>query len=67
MDTATEMLMTPFEVSQRLRVSLATVWKWCREDGLGRRFGSVYRISEEDLERFAQQGRPAGLRGTGRE
>lgn len=44
--------MTPEEVADELRVTVETVWRWCRT-GLGSRYGRTYRITREQLDKFA--------------
>lgn len=55
MQTQVEYL-TPEEVGAELRVTVETVYRWCRA-GLGTRFGNQYRITREQLAEFAEQSR----------
>jgi excisionase family DNA binding protein len=53
--------MTPEEVAEELRVTVDTVWRWCRA-GLGTKYGGQYRITREEIAAFFPKDTPAGLR-----
>ena len=46
--------MTPEEVAEKLRVTIQTVQRWCREEGLGTRYGHQYRITRGQLDEWAR-------------
>lgn len=57
-DLRTEHLLTPHEVSDRLKVSLGTVYAWIKSGKLeSRRLGGVLRTSAEALQRMADAAR----------
>lgn len=56
----TDQYMTPEEVSVKLRVTVDTVWRWCRA-GLGRRIGNQYRITNADIDAFFPKDTAHGL------
>ena len=48
--TLNQQLLTVAEVARYLRVSRATVWRWCQEGSLPAfRVGRVWRIRKQDL------------------
>lgn len=49
-----EEYLTPEEVAERLKVSVETVWRWCRE-GFGSKFGRTYRITPADIEAWGNR------------
>ena len=50
--------LTPQDVAERLSVELKTVWGWLRTGRLrgAKLTGRLWRISENDFERFIEQG-----------
>lgn len=51
------MLLTPKEVAKRLRVSERTIYEWLKMKRLrGRKMGRLWRIPEEELDRFIKGG-----------
>jgi excisionase family DNA binding protein len=58
-----EMLLTPEEVAERLRVTRPTVYSWLKKGWLrGLRAGKAWRVRMEDLENFTRgvSSEPAG-------
>jgi excisionase family DNA binding protein len=57
-DLRTEHLLTPHEVSNRLKVSLGTVYAWFKSGKLeSERMSRILRTSEEALQRMADAAR----------
>jgi len=58
--------LTPQQVAERLQVRVDSIYRWIREGGLrASKVGSLYRISEVQLEQFVESGvrRKNGRRG----
>jgi len=50
-------MLTPREVASELKVSEKTVMKWLRKGTLkGTKLGKLWRIKEEELQKFIEQG-----------
>ena len=46
-------MLTPQEVADYLKVSVETVWRWCRNDTLPAvKIGTYWRIPRDELETF---------------
>lgn len=46
-------MLTPQEVADYLKVSVETVWRWCRTDTLPAvKIGKYWRIPRDELETF---------------
>ena len=46
-------MLTPQEVADYLKVSVETVWRWCRNDRLPAiKIGKYWRIPHDELETF---------------
>lgn len=53
-----EKYMTCEDVAERYSVEVATVWGWIRRKKLGAiKAGKVYRITQEDIRKFEEEGR----------
>ena len=50
-------MLTPKEIAKELKVKEQTVMKWLREGTLkGVKLGKLWRIKEEELQKFIEQG-----------
>ena len=48
-----EALLTPSEAAAYLKVSVETVWRWCRRGTLPAvKIGKYWRVDKKELERF---------------
>jgi len=57
-----EMLLTPKEVAEELRVSKQSVSRWLRSGKLkGVKAGTLWRVKEEDLQEFIKEGNNEGV------
>lgn len=56
MDQAT-VYLTPQQVAERLQVRVDSIYRWIRQKALiAHKVGSLYRITEQQLEKFVEAG-----------
>jgi excisionase family DNA binding protein len=54
---ATEQMLTPKEVMQRLRISRNTFYRWVHDRGLpARKVGRVWRVPADELDEWERRG-----------
>jgi excisionase family DNA binding protein len=62
MDDLYPEMLTPEQAARRLGVTPALIRRYCKQGRLGQKIGGRWQIHPKDLERFAQEPRPVGVR-----